>query len=59
MIGDRDQADDDQAHLAQNRSQNQAFEGDCFNLTISAEYSDRPSPDFLTLSCLGERLSAV
>ena len=31
VIGDRDQADDHRAHLAQNRSQNQAFEGDCFN----------------------------
>src|SRR6202048_5290340 len=30
-IGDRDQADDHRAHLAQNRSQNQAFEGGCFN----------------------------
>jgi len=25
LIGDRDQADDHRAHLAQNRSQNQAF----------------------------------
>ena len=31
LIGDRDQADDHRAHLAQNRSQNQAFEGGCFN----------------------------
>src|SRR5271165_5391553 len=31
VIGDRDQADDHRAHLAQNRSQNQAFEGGCFN----------------------------
>ena len=31
LIGDRDQADDHRAHLAQNRSQNQAFEGDCLN----------------------------
>jgi hypothetical protein len=31
QIGDRDQADDHRAHLAQNRSQNQAFEGGCFN----------------------------
>ena len=31
LIGDRDQADDYRAHLAQNRSQNQAFEGGCFN----------------------------
>jgi hypothetical protein len=30
VIGDRDQADDHRAHLAQNRSQNQAFERDCF-----------------------------
>jgi hypothetical protein len=27
----RNQADDHRAHLAQNRSQNQAFEGGCFN----------------------------
>src|SRR5260221_1551795 len=31
LIGDRYQADDHWADLAQNRSQNQAFEGDCFN----------------------------
>jgi hypothetical protein len=31
LIGDRDQADDHRAHLAQNRSQNQAVEGECFN----------------------------
>ena len=31
VIGDRDQADDHRAHLAQNRSQNQAFEGGCFS----------------------------
>jgi hypothetical protein len=31
LIGDRDQADDHRAHLAQDRSQNQAFEGGCFN----------------------------
>ena len=31
LIGDRNQADDHRAHLAQNRSQNQAFEGGCFN----------------------------
>jgi hypothetical protein len=31
LIADRDQADDHRAHLAQNRSQNQAFEGGCFN----------------------------
>jgi hypothetical protein len=30
LIGGRDQADDHRAHLAQNRSQNQAFEGGCF-----------------------------
>jgi hypothetical protein len=30
-IGDRDQADDHRAHLAQNRSQNQVFEGNFFN----------------------------
>jgi hypothetical protein len=30
LIGDREQADDHRAHLAQNRSQNQAFEGGCF-----------------------------
>ena len=31
LIGDRDQADDHRAHLAQNHPQNQAFEGGCFN----------------------------
>jgi|ERR1700730_7936772 hypothetical protein len=31
VIGDRDQADDHLAHLAQNRTQNQAFEADCFS----------------------------
>jgi Cation efflux family len=31
LIGNRDQADDHRAHLAQNRSENQAFEGGCFN----------------------------
>jgi hypothetical protein len=31
VIGDRDQADDHRAYLAQNRSQNQAFEGGCFS----------------------------
>jgi hypothetical protein len=31
LIGNRDQADDHRAHLAQYRSQNQAFEGGCFN----------------------------
>jgi hypothetical protein len=31
LIGDRDQADDHGAHLAQNRSHDQAFEGGCFN----------------------------
>jgi hypothetical protein len=31
LIGDRDQADDHRAHLAQNLSQNQAFEGGCYN----------------------------
>src|ERR1700736_5184385 len=31
LIGDRDQADDPRAHLGQNRSQNQAFEGGGFN----------------------------
>ena len=30
-IADRDQADNHRAHLAQNRSQNQALEGDCFS----------------------------
>ena len=48
LIGDRDQADDHRAHLAQSRSQNQAFEGGCFNhfstLTRIA------TPDFLALS---------
>jgi hypothetical protein len=39
LIGDREQADDHRAHLAQNRSQNQAFEGGVF--TISPDYSDR------------------
>src|SRR5271165_683177 len=33
LIGDRDQADDHRAYLAQNRSQNQAFEEGCFNLS--------------------------
>ena len=35
--------------MAQNRSQNQAFEGGCFN-HFSKDYSDRPTPDFLALS---------
>jgi hypothetical protein len=49
VIGDRDQADDHRAHLAQNRSQNQAFEADCFN-HLSRLPRIRPTPDFLTLS---------
>src|ERR1700736_716154 len=48
VIGDRDQADDHRAHLAQNRSQNQAFEGDCFSHL--SRLLDRPTPDFLALS---------
>src|SRR5271157_1517833 len=50
LIGDRNQADDHRAHLAQNRSQNQAFEGGCFNHLSSL--LDRPTPDFLVLSYL-------
>jgi hypothetical protein len=46
--GDRDQADDHRAHLPQNRSQNQAFEGDCLNHL--SRLLDRPIPDFLALS---------
>src|SRR5271157_2979024 len=51
LIGDRDQADDHRAHLAQNRSQNQAFEGGCFN-HLSRLLGSRPptfwrSPNFL------------
>jgi hypothetical protein len=38
------------AHLAQNRSQNQAFEGDCFSHL--SRLLDRPTPDFLALSQL-------
>jgi hypothetical protein len=48
VIGDRDQADDHRAHLAQNRSQNQAFEGDSFSHL--SRLLDRPTPDFLALS---------
>src|ERR1700730_13698973 len=48
VIADRDQADDHRAHLAQNRSQNQAFEGGCFN--HHSRLLDRPTPDFLALS---------
>jgi hypothetical protein len=44
VIGDRDQADDHRAHLAQN----QAFEGDCFS--HFSRLLDRPTPDFLALS---------
>jgi hypothetical protein len=43
VIGDRDQADDHRAHLAQN----QAFEGDCFS--HFSRLLDRPTPDFLAL----------
>jgi len=50
VIADRDQADDHRAHLAQNRSQNQAFEGGCFN--HHSRLLDRPTPDFLALSLL-------
>jgi hypothetical protein len=49
VIGDRDQADDHWAHLAQNRSQNQAFEGDCFS-HLSRILGSPPTPDFLALS---------
>ena len=48
LIGDRDQADDHRAHLAQNRSQNQAFEGGCFNHL--SRLLGSPDPDFLALS---------
>ena len=48
VIADRDQADDHRAHLAQNRSQNQAFERGCFNHL--SRLIDRPTPDFLALS---------
>ena len=48
MIADRDQADHHRAHLAQNRSQNQALEGGCFNHL--SRLIDRPTPDFLALS---------
>ena len=48
LIRDRDQADDHRAHLAQNRSQNQAFEGGCFNHL--SRLLGSPAPDFLALS---------
>src|SRR5271166_3759070 len=50
LIGDRNQADDHRAHLAQNRSQNQAFEGGCFN-HLSRLLRSRP-PTFWRLSTL-------
>ena len=49
-MADREQADHHRAHLAQNRSQNQAFEGGCFNHL--SRLIDRPTPDFLALSTL-------
>ena len=52
MIADRDQADHHRAHLAQNRSQNQAFEGGCFNHL--SRLIDRPTPDFLALSVIAD-----
>src|ERR1700693_484125 len=48
VIADRDQADDHRAHLAQHRSQNQAFAGGSFN--HHSRLLDRPTPDFLALS---------
>jgi hypothetical protein len=42
VIGDRDQADDHRAHLAQNRSQNQAFEGECFSRLSRLPRTARP-----------------
>jgi hypothetical protein len=51
LIGDRDQADDHRAHLAQNRSQNQALEGGCCNHLSSL--LDRPTPELLVLSRWG------
>src|SRR6202521_2062083 len=49
VIGDRDQADDHRAHLAQNRSQNQAFEGGCFN-HLSRLLGSRPPTFWRSLS---------
>jgi hypothetical protein len=57
LIGDRDQADDHRAHLAQNRSQNQAFEGSC--LKHPSRLLDRPTPDFSALSAAGGDQSEV
>ena len=54
VIGDRDQADDHRAHLAQNRTQNQAFEADCFSHLSRLPRIARP-PDFLALSNLSTR----
>src|SRR5271166_1310493 len=46
LIGDRDQADDQRARLAQNRSQNQAFEGGCFdNFSRLLGSSDSKRPE--------------
>ena len=52
LIGDRDQANDHRAHLAQNRLQNQE-EG---VLTISPDYSNRPAPTFGALGIFGNLL---
>ena len=52
----RGSADDDQAHLRENRWQNQAFEGNCFNHLSRLLRSRRP-PDFLALSYTEIRLA--
>jgi hypothetical protein len=44
VIADRDQANDHRAHLVQNRSQNQVFEGGCFNHLY--RLLDRSTPTF-------------
>jgi hypothetical protein len=48
LIGDRDQADDHRAHLPQNDRRIKRLKETLF--TISPDYSDRSTPDFLALS---------
>ena len=43
LIGDRDQADGHPAHLAQNSSQNQAFERGCFTILQTTRIARPPT----------------